>query len=318
MQQLTPFSKEEITHKAYKLGIGRCRTDEWTEHDIFLLVESYRSQCSVDEIYGQLCHRHSVHAIYAKASRLGIVNKKPWSSIELDILKQYYSQCTLHELWQKLPERDIDTIKTTAHNLGLKSLTYLERVWTAKSDKIIVSHWEEFTDKELGERLGRTATAVKARRHKRGIYRPVQPAMYEYVSEFIRKGNRAWKADSAKACSYKCMISDEPFSEIHHLHGMNLIVNEALDDLNMSTQSYMEYTEVQRALISDRFFECQKKYPLGVCLTKAIHKQFHDEYGYGDNTISQFIEFIEHNYPHKADAIRWHLKTANPVTTTVA
>ena len=38
------------------------------------------------------------------------------------------------------------------------------------------------------------------------------------------------------------------------------------------------------------------KYPLGICVRKDIHIQFHQIYGSGYNTEQQWNQFIKDNY----------------------
>lgn len=40
------------------------------------------------------------------------------------------------------------------------------------------------------------------------------------------------------------------------------------------------------------FRDIQSSYPDGVCLSKEIHKLFHDIYGYGNTTEKEWKEFV--------------------------
>lgn len=163
------------------------------------------------------------------------------------------------------------------------------------------------SDEELALHIGKDKRSVKTRRAKFNFKRQIQPGTYDYLYEFLRKRNREWKKASAKNCKYECVLSGEKFDNIHHLYGMNMIVSEALNNLRMPNTKYDQYNENDLELILEEFLRVQSKYPLGVCLTKKIHKEFHDKYGYGDNSPEQFYEFIN---------IKQHYK--NPVTTTAS
>ena len=57
----------------------------------------------------------------------------------------------------------------------------------------------------------------------------------------------------------------------------------------------MDYNEFELKLILGVFNEYQNKYPLGICISKSIHKLFHLVYGNRYNTVDQWNEF-EENY----------------------
>ena len=92
------------------------------------------------------------------------------------------------------------------------------------------------------------------------------------------------------------MITKGRFQAIHHLYGMNLILKETLEELSMIEKEHFEdYTENELNIIVNKFYEVQSRYPLGVCLSKEIHKDFHDKYGYGNNTPEQFEKYLKEN-----------------------
>lgn len=98
-----------------------------------------------------------------------------------------------------------------------------------------------------------------------------------------------------KNCNYKCVITGERFDDIHHLYGLNLILNEALDELGIDVKTDInDYTQEELDNILFTFRKIQSKYPLGICLTKEIHKKFHEIYGFGNNTEAQWNEFKKH------------------------
>lgn len=101
-----------------------------------------------------------------------------------------------------------------------------------------------------------------------------------------------WKKDSAKSCDYKCIITGERFDDIHHLHPLNLIIKEALENLNLNLFEFVrDYSEKDLKTIRLEIEELHKKYPLGVCLRKDVHRLFRKLYGYNDSTIEDFYEF---------------------------
>ena len=57
-----------------------------------------------------------------------------------------------------------------------------------------------------------------------------------------------------------------------------------------------ECVDIYILLALNTFRKIQNKYPLGVCLTKDIYKEFHNIYGYGNNTKEQWDKFcLEYN-----------------------
>jgi hypothetical protein len=95
-------------------------------------------------------------------------------------------------------------------------------------------------------------------------------------------------------------VTGERFDEIHHLVSLNTILESVYAGLGIDRETFdiNQIGEQDREKFMQCVYEEQSKYPLGVCLRKDIHCQFHNQYGYGDNTIEQFKEFLHTNYPN--------------------
>lgn len=116
------------------------------------------------------------------------------------------------------------------------------------------------------------------------------------ISDYLRGKISQWKIDSAKKSNYKCFITGENFDVIHHIYSFNKIVEATFEETKISIRSTVsEYTEKELKTIEVKCIEIHYRYPLGVCLTDYIHRLFHAEYGYGNNTPDQFEEFRQ-NY----------------------
>jgi len=113
------------------------------------------------------------------------------------------------------------------------------------------------------------------------------------IYEFLRAKILEWKRESMKQCDYKCILTKQKFSAVHHLYSFNKIVLEVLEDINIELKlTVLDYTNEELELIEQQFILIHNKYPLGVCLTKNIHDLYHNLYG-NDNTPEQFEEFTK-------------------------
>lgn len=122
--------------------------------------------------------------------------------------------------------------------------------------------------------------------------------------EFLRRSLLDWKNKSMEANNYKCLLSGGRFDDVHHLYSFESIVKETLNDLNFPIkQLIQEYTQNELEMMSAKCLEIHYKYPLGVCLKASIHKIFHINYGFGNNTPEQFDEFKQRFYAGEFDSI---------------
>ena len=72
-----------------------------------------------------------------------------------------------------------------------------------------------------------------------------------------------WKKQVREHFEWKCPFSGAARTVVHHLDSWDWCEEKRYDPSN------------------------------GICISRELHKQFHDKYGYGRNTSSQFWEFIE-------------------------
>ena len=233
---------------------------------------------------------------------LNLKSRNFWSDEENSILFNYYSKMSAEDISSKfLPNKSRNAIVHHAQILGLTG--YRDYEFYSESDyQFIKDNYLTMSDSEMGEVLHRSKASIKNNRLKLKCYRQ-NPGFcnYENVTKFARGQIWSWKEQSMIACNYKCVATGEKFEVIHHLVGFNTIVKNVLreyypdiiDDVDINT-----WKEEDRNLFAERIREEQAKYPLGVCLAKRVHEEFHNEYGRGDNTSEQFKHFINKNYPN--------------------
>lgn len=265
----------------------------WSQYETDLLKKYYPIG-EIKKLVSLLPNR-TYASITTKALKMGLKSRTFWTGEEDSIMRKNYPNKSVNEMCKLLPNRTRDAIIIHAINLGLRNITQ----YSKEEDEFIFNNWKTMSDKELGDKLNRNPHAIQAKRLRHGLLRLKDGSSYNDLSEFVRRNNLEWKKQSMKKCGYKCIITGDRFQTIHHIYGLNLILNEVLDNLNIFIKSSMdEYTDFELKNILKEFRRIQDTYPLGVCLREDIHKMFHNIYGYGNNTESQwnqFINDIKHN-----------------------
>jgi hypothetical protein len=111
------------------------------------------------------------------------------------------------------------------------------------------------------------------------------------LNRYLKHHIVQWKKDSMEACNYKCVITGKRFDQIHHLYSFNNIVYDAILELGLEKTEFIgDYSEDELMPIIQKVQEIHYRYPLGVCLTKKIHKLFHKLYGM-ETIPKDFYEF---------------------------
>lgn len=115
----------------------------------------------------------------------------------------------------------------------------------------------------------------------------------ELVSR-LRARLKPWKIDSMEACGYKCVITGERFDVIHHIVPFYDILAEVFDELGIDMRNKIgDYSEEEFELIVEKMLEVHYRYPLGACLKREYHLEFHDIYGYIGATEDNFKEYLD-------------------------
>lgn len=293
LNYLSRWKKSEIISKASRLNLKR-ETYFWSDSDLEKLKQYYLNKVSVKEIEKKLGYKFTQTAILTKAYTLGLHQRDWWTDEEDKKLIEVYHSYDMDEICGMFQNRSRDAIIAHAVKLELSYKT----IWTDEELKFLKDNYSTMSDEEIGKHLGRSKDSIRGKRFVEKLYHPIEHGVYNYLSEYIRKRNKEWKRRSAKQCNYKCVVTGKRFQEIHHLYSMNKILQETLLDLDYPENiSISNLSQNDLDLILNHFYEVQGKYPLGICLSKDIHKQFHDSYGYGNNTPEQFDDFIlSHNY----------------------
>jgi hypothetical protein len=248
---------------------------------------------NVKNICELLNYKFTYDAITTKALKLGICTRSLWSGEEDNIMKNYYPFKSPKEMLELLPKRNVNSIIKRAVTLGIQNIV-TKKLWFSEEDiDFIKNNWKVMSDEEIGKYLNRNKHAICDKRCQLGLLRIHDESSYENLSEFVRRNNLEWKKQSMLNCNYKCIVTGERFDDIHHLYGLNLILNEVLLYLNIDVKERMDdYSEEELSSILYTFRIFQNKYPLGVCLKKEIHTEFHSIYGFGNNTLEQWDNFL--------------------------
>lgn len=226
---------------------------------------------------------------------MGLTESREWTEEEINILYENYEHMIGPEIQKLIPRKSVNAIYIKASQLGLQSGYVRQFYYTDEERDFIIANWKAMSDDEIGNCLGKDARSISEQRHKLGLYYPVLDRKYYDIADYIRHNNIDWKRRSMEYSNYKCVFTGDSNFEVHHKYSFNLILKEAMQDNRWISKNIMDYNEFELKLILGVFNEYQNKYPLGICISKSIHKLFHLVYGNRYDTVDQWNEF-EENY----------------------
>lgn len=296
-----PVKEKTIIAKACELKVKRqnVANAKYTKTEDTILLNGIRRKMTVSEIQKNIPWR-TIGSIQSRLDQISDGKRQYWTKEEDDLLQGVYENISLDETVELFPNRTRNAIITHAKILGLHA--YVDtKYYSDKEEKFILDNYQTMSDDEIALALGRSKSSIKNHRALMGIYRaPKGNINYENTSIYVRRHNVQWKKDSMIECGFKCIVTGERFDEIHHLVSLNTILENvyAKSSIDRETFDINQISEQARGKFMQCVYDEQSRYPLGVCLRKDIHCQFHNQYGYGDNTLEQFEEFLHINYPN--------------------
>lgn len=285
---------------------------KYTEEDIEFLRKYYPigdwnsifkrfPNLTKDQIYN-VCHKRGISANYygrdkqqkTEYYQLMVANRTKWTETEVEILKNNYENIPVTDIMKLLPTRTYDAIVLKAKKLSLTS--YIRRQQLYSNDEIdyIKNNWKNTSDQEMALFLHRTARAIKAMRNELGLFRQdMERLHYEDLVKFFRGRICQWKKNSMKNCNYQCVLTGSKTFAIHHIVSFNIIVRNFISEYNITLKdNFGDYTMDELDNLSNLFIKYHDIYPLGVCIDKDLHIEFHKMYG-DTNDEEQWSTFVQ-------------------------
>jgi hypothetical protein len=109
----------------------------------------------------------------------------------------------------------------------------------------------------------------------------------------LRSNTKDWFNESMNFCNYKCVITGLNFENIHHTTPFRDIVNQTFELIKLDKRNVVsDYSEKEFDYLTEILKGLHNEYGLGACMTKEIHKLFHDKYGYTNFSPYDFLDFV--------------------------
>ena len=293
--------RSEVNKNRKHYCSNECRMNAmfWSEEDTNILIANFGKlsykEMSENNIFSTY---KSIDEIKRRAIYVGITSSPDWSDEEIEILKNNYSKASMNELLTMLPKRTRTSILRKARSYDLKSKYYLSRLYTNDELEYLKNNYLTKSNEELGRELNRTPLGIAQRLLVLDLHRPTEIDNYKTLKKYIRCRLTPWRDRVRELNNYTCSLTGVRTNIIvHHIRSFNLLLYEAIENLELPIyEDISKYTQIQLDELLDEFLEIQESYHSYVCINEDIHREFHKEYGYGNNTEEQWNEFINKYY----------------------
>lgn len=288
--------KSEVDKNKHHYCSIECRNNAmwWSDDDTEILRENY-GKISYNKMINLFSTPKTAEEIKRRAVYIGLTSSRKWSSDEIKILIDNYSDKPINEVMELLPNRTKQSILRQAYARNLKSFFYINHKYTEEEDDYLKNNYLSKTNEELGIILNRSPNGISQHLLLLGLYRPVDINNYNTISTYIRKRIYPWRNRVLEQQNYACELTGSTNNTVvHHIHGFNLILKEAIDEINFPIYDRLDlYSKKQLDTLLYTFLSIQDDYNSYICIDEKIHKHFHTIYGYGNNTKIQWNKFID-------------------------
>ena len=282
-----------ILHKLQDLGIYERSRHRFTKEEMEDIIAHYPN--GDYEYIFQKYPFLTKNTLFTLMSRNNIHRKNfYWTEEEINLLKEYAQLGkSITDIYLGLNKKY--TISAIQCKMG--KLNLLRKIiWTNEELEILQKYYPKITIDEICTMIpNHHRKSIIERACELGIksiYSIDKPVQISKLHDYIRGNNAYWINASIKQCGNKCIITGSDYFEIHHLYSVNKMILEALDYCHISNDSSVVLSIDDKKRVLDTFQSIQNSHPLGICIHPDIHKAFHKEYGYGDNTEAQWDIFI--------------------------
>ena len=262
----------------------------WSDEDTQTLIDNYQKLSYKEMSENNIFSTHkTIDEIKRRAIYIGITSSRDWSNEEIKILTENYANVSMRELLSILPNRTKPSILGKARTMGLKSRFYLIHKYSDEENEYLKENYLLKSNEELSKELKRTIYGIAIHLLVLDLHRPTEIDNYKTLKKYIRCRLTPWRDKVRELNNYTCSLTGVRTNIIvHHIRGFNLLFYETIENLNFPIyDDISEYNQNQLDEFLDEFLEVQESYNSYVCINEDIHRMFHKEYGYGNNTEEQ-------------------------------
>lgn len=108
------------------------------------------------------------------------------------------------------------------------------------------------------------------------------------VMVYLRGAIKRWVKDSRRHGGGRCVVTGQPSEVVHHLTNFADLVYSAMGDLKLHRKPVSRYTDDELQDLTLLVLMKHYEAGLGVCLTRALHDDYHARHGKRGNTPDQF------------------------------